>query len=248
MKDKRSLIGKVVVIFAAAFSLAAQFYLPPAFSANAPVQLEADTITYNNKTGVAEATGNVVITQNDSVLTASWAEYNTQTREGRLRGSVKAVMEDATLTADEVRSAGGSDRIFANGNVVLIKGENTLTGEEIEYRPAEEYVLVPVSARIETKDTVMTSDNLEAFLREERAVGTGNVHIVSAARNIDATANEATYYGLPQEEAKVILTGNVKVLEGTNSLTGENLVVSFSEKEIQANGGRPRLVFTPQEN
>ncbi|MDR1702988.1 MAG: organic solvent tolerance protein OstA [Sporomusaceae bacterium] len=247
MNKKKKLICKVLVGLAAVFSLTTQVYSPPAFSAAAPVQLEADTITYSNKDGLVEATGNVKITQNDSVITAGWVEYNTNTSEGRMRGGVRAVMADASLTADEVRSVGGNEQIFAVGNVVLIKGENTLTGDEIEYHPAAEYVLVPAPARIETKDAVMTANRLEAFLREERAVGTGNVHIVSAARNLDATANQATYYGLPQEAAKVILTGNVRVVEGVNILTGENLTVALNEKEIEANGGRPRLVFTPQE-
>jgi len=246
---KKSLVLAIVSIFVAVFIFTADFFcVPPAFSSPArgePVQIEADTITYNNNRGIAAAEGNVTITQGETIITALRAEYNLNAREGVMSGGVKAIMENASLTADEVRSYDNNERIFARGNVILIKGDNSLTGAEVEYRPAAQYA-VSSSGRIVTKDAVMTANRMEAFFNEERAIGTGNARIVSNTRNIDATANKITYYGMPQENARIILTGNARVLDGVNLLTGEILTINLYDRAVEAQGGRPRLVFVPQ--
>lgn len=246
---KTGLILTVVLIFAAVFLYPNNSRGPLTWAGPAKgqsVSLEADTIAYSDKEGIVEAEGNVTITRGDSVITARRAEYNVKTGEGHMSGGVKAVMVDVTLTADEIKSYGHNARILASGNVVVVKGSDRLTGLELEYQPESQYALMPASARLETTDAVMTADRLEAFLSEERAVGTGNVHIVSDVRKIDATANKATYYGLPKENAKVILTGNARVFDGGNLLTGETLTVGLYDKSVDAQGGRPKLVFTPQ--
>jgi len=53
-----------------------------------PVRLVADTMNYNNKTGVYTARGNVVIKQLDQTLKADYVEYNYNTQVARANGHV----------------------------------------------------------------------------------------------------------------------------------------------------------------
>jgi LPS-assembly protein len=53
-----------------------------------PVHLVADTMNYNNKTGVYTARGNVVIKQLDQTLKADYVEYNYNTQVARANGHV----------------------------------------------------------------------------------------------------------------------------------------------------------------
>ena len=92
----------------------------------------------------------------------------------------------------------------------------------------------------------MTADKIEAFIKENSATGTGSVHIVSQVRKLDATANMATYYGEPQGQSKVILSGNARAVQDGNVLVGETLTLRLDDKAMDASGGRNKLVITPQ--
>lgn len=242
---KKNMILATFLIFTAVFCLPTAFSNP---NPKKPIQIEADTITYDAKQDIIEAIGDVTITQGEAIITAERLAYNVKSKEGHMAGGVKALIEGSALTADKISSYDDNERILASGNVVVLKDMNRLTGAELEYYPSRQYALMPVLARIETKDAVMTADKVEAFLGEERAIGTGNVHVVSAVRAMDATADQAVYYGLPKENSKIILTGNARVLNEGNLLTGENLTISLSDenKRVDASGGRPRLLVIPQ--
>ena len=51
-------------------------------------------------------------------------------------------------------------------------------------------MIVPSSAKVVMKDGVFTSDKMEAYLNEDHLIGTGNVHIVSAPRNLEAFGDQ----------------------------------------------------------
>ena len=218
----------------------------PQPQAKTPVELVADTIDYDSKQGVINATGTVRITQGQAVITGAKAEYNTNSQEGRITGGVKAVNQDATLTAAEVQTYKNNNYLIAIGDAVLTKGENRLTGPRVEYTVDTQYALVPQNGKIEMPDGTMTADKIEAFLPENSATGTGSVHIVSPVRNLDATANTATYYGDPKGQSKVILNGNARAIQDGNVLTGETLNLRLDEKAMDSQGGRSKLVITPK--
>jgi lipopolysaccharide export system protein LptA len=210
-----------------------------------PVEVAADTIDYDATTGVINAKGGVSMTQDAAVLTGANAEYNVKTQESHITGGVKVIKEDMTMTAAEVKGYGNS-RFVATGNAVLVKGQNTLTGPLIDYDAAKQYALVPQSAYLSMPDGTMTADRLEAFINENRAAGSGNVHIVSDTRHLDATSDNAVYYGgQEQQQGKVVLTGNARAVQEGNVLTGETLTIRLDDKTIDAQG-RPRLVVQPQ--
>ncbi|CUH94523.1 hypothetical protein P22_0589 [Propionispora sp. 2/2-37] len=208
-----------------------------------PVEMEADTIEYNSTTGLMEASGGVKFIQENAVMTGQRAEYNTKTKEGHITGGVHVVKDTATLTAPEVWSYGDNHLVASGGNVVLTKEDSRLTGDSVDYYSDKDYAVVPAGGTLTTPDGTMTADYLEAFIKENRAVGKGNVHIVSEARKLDATSDHAVYYG--GEDSKAVLTGNARAVQEGNVLTGSTLTITMGDKAMSATG-RPRLVVTPQ--
>lgn len=52
-----------------------------AWAANDPLTISADTLSYDGNTGIADAKGNVVITQADKTMTGANGWYNTKLRK-----------------------------------------------------------------------------------------------------------------------------------------------------------------------
>jgi len=214
--------------------------------ADKPVELTADTIEYDAATGVMSAQGAVRLTRGGAVLTGAAAQYNTKTKEALVSGGVKVVQEDATLTAAEVRSY-QDNYLVATGGALLAKGDSALAGPKIEYWADRQYSLASSPARLTMPDGWLTADRLEAFHGEDRAIARGDVHIVSDKRNLDATADQAVYYGGAKTgvQGKVVLSGNARAVQDGNILTGKTLTIYLDDKAMDAQG-RPRLVVKPQ--
>lgn len=209
------------------------------------VDMTADTIEYDAKTGIMIAQGGVKIIRDKAVLTGPNAQYNTKSKEAVLTGGVKVVQEDETLTAPEVRSY-NDNYLVASGGAVLTKGENALAGPKIEHWVDKQYSLVTGGSRLTMPDGVMTSDKMEAFHNEDRAVGVGNVHIVSDPRKLDATSEQAVYYGAKNNgQGKVVLSGNARAVQDGNVLTGKTLTIYLDDKAVDAQG-RSKLTIQPQ--
>lgn len=205
-----------------------------AFAAdNKPMDLAADEIEYDSVSGVMTATGSVRMTQEDSVVTGSRAVYNTKSKEAEITGGVQMVKGDMRLQAARVVSQ-DNQHVMALGGVTVVKGDTTLTGPQAEYFADREYVLVPSDARVVMTDGVMTTDRLEYFMKEERAVGTGRVHVVSEARKLDARGDLATYYGAEGQQGKVVLSGNAVAVQENNTLRGKTLTMYLEEKPVES--------------
>lgn len=214
-------------------------------AAGQPIEVEADSIDYNAKTGVVKAQGNVTFVQGGATLTGSEVTYNSQTRNGLVSGGVTAVKEDTTLTASQVQIQ-NNIHFVATGSAVLTKGDNRLTGPTVEYDSAQDYALVPQDGTITGPDGTMTANRIEAFLKEDRAQGLGNVHVVSETRKLDAHADKADYYGIKTAgQGKLILSGNARAIQDGSTLTGETLTLYMENKTVDAQG-RTKLVIVPK--
>jgi lipopolysaccharide export system protein LptA len=231
-----ALIALLLVMVAAATAVSAP--------TDKPVELTADTIEYDAKSGVMNAEGAVKLVRDKAVLTGAGAQYNTKNKEAYVFGGVRVVREDTTLTADEVRSY-NDNYLVATGNALLTKGENTLAGPKIEHWVDKQYSLVPNNARATMTDGWMTADRIEAFHSEDRAVAKGSVHIVSDKRSLDATSDQAVYYGAKAEQGKVVMSGNARAVQEGNTLTGKTLTIYLDDKAMDAQG-RSKLVVKPQ--
>ncbi len=111
------------------------------------------------------------------------------------------------------------------------KADKTLSGPVIEYFADRQYMLVPSAAKVVMKDGVFTSDKMEAYLNEDHLIGTGNVHIVSAPRNLEAFGDQADYYG--KEDGKVILTGNAVATQDNNTLKSNRLTLYLADGQAE---------------
>jgi len=211
---------------------------------NKPVELSAEVIEYDSVNGIMTARGNVSMVQDNAVMTGSTAEYNSKTQEAHMAGGVRVIKEDATLLATDVRSYNNTHMV-ATGDPILTKGDSKLTGPQIDYYSDKQYAIVTGWANLAMTDSVMTANQIESFFTDDRAVAQGNVHIVSQARNLDATSEQATYYGNKGEQGKTVLTGNAKAVQDGNVLTGNTMTLYLDKKTIDVEG-RSKLVIIPQ--
>jgi len=209
------------------------------------VEVFADIINYDTAQGVVDAQGSIVMKQNGATVTGNAVHYNTKSLEGLITGGVKAVKDDATLTAAVVQSY-NNNRLVATGDPLLVKGEDTVRGPVIDYDSAKQYALVPSAAELTTPDGTLTTDKLEAFFAENRAVGDGNVHLVSPPRQLDATSNHIVYYGMqPAGKGKAVLTGNARAVQEGNVIVGDTITINMDSQSADAQG-RTKLVITPK--
>jgi lipopolysaccharide export system protein LptA len=209
-----------------------------------PVELSADTIEYDSTQGVMTAHGAVKIIRDGAVLTGTNALYNTKTKEALVTGGAKVVKDESTLTAAEVRSY-DDNHLVATGNVLLVKADSTLSGPKLDHWTDKQYSIMTGGATLTMPDGVMTADRVEAFHNEDRAVGSGNAHIVSDKRSLDATSDQAVYYGSKTNQGKVVLSGNAHAVQEGNVLTGNTMTIYLDDKAMDAQG-RSKLVIKPE--
>ena len=240
------LLGKIIAIIGCVMFVASGLQAAPEKEA-VSTQLDGDVITYISKTGVMTARGGVKLTQGAAVLTGDLGEYNTKTKEAVVTGNVKVVKEGSTLTAAEVRSYDEMKRLTASGNALLVHKDGTAAGPYMEYLPEKQYAKITGGSRLTNKDAVVTSAVAEAFFQEDRATADGNVHIVSAARKLDAVSDHAVYYGINGKNGKADLTGNVRAVQDGNVLTGNHVVLYLDDSAADADG-RSKLVIQPKQS
>lgn len=192
-----------------------------------PMNLSADVLEYDSDSGLVQATGAVHMRRGDAVVTGSRAEYNSRTQEGRVTGGVVLNKEDLRMTAAEVRTSGNA-HILADGGVVVKKADKVLTGPQVDYYTDKEYVVINSNARLTMADAEMTSDRIEAYLAENRVIAAGSVHIISQARNLDATSDKATYEG--NNRGQVVLSGNAVAVQDGNTLRGNTITLYLGDQ------------------
>jgi len=211
-----------------------------------PVELVGDAIEYDSVQGIMTAQGNVRLTQDGAVMTGTNAQYDTKNREAFITGGVHYIKDDVALAAFQVRSYQDT-HLVADGDVVLTKGPNTLRGPQIEYYSDRQYALVNGAGRLDMPDGSMTANRLEAYLDEDKGIGTGNVHVVGTTRNLDAVSDQAVYYGIKGEvPGKIVLTGSPRVVQDGNVLTGNTMTIYLDDKSMDAQG-RSKLIVKPQQ-
>ncbi len=93
---------------------------------------------------------------------------------------------------------------------------------------------LPAQAQQQTMQ--LRANVTEANSKTGVVVARGNVQITYAARQIEATAAQAIYYS---KEAKIVLSGDVNILQEGNRLRGETVTYLVNEG---------RFIALPQEN
>lgn len=207
--------------------VAATLYTGTAFAdAGKPTELSASTIEYDTGSGVITATGGVSMTQEGAHISGNQAVYNSKTREGHITGNVSADKDTLHMTANEVFTQ-GANMLIASGNVVAHQLDKTITGSRLEFNSDTNYGLMPNGGTITTANGTITGNKLEAYMQDNHFIATGNVHIVSQARNMEAYSDSADYY--TGNSGKVILTGNAVAMQDNNTLRGNHLTLYLDD-------------------
>ena len=211
----------------AAVLLATAIYAGPALADNAkPTELNANTVEYNTQSGVVTANGNVVMTQDGARISGAYAVYNSKTSDGHVTGNVVADKGDMHMTSSEVFTQ-GQKMIIANGNVVAHQLDKTLTGTRVEYNSDTGYALMPNGGTIATADGTITGDKLEAYMNDNHFIASGDVHIVSQPRNIEAYSDNADY--VSSADGRAVLTGNAVAMQDNNTIRGDTLTLYLGD-------------------
>lgn len=227
MKKKLAGLLAIGCLAAGSFSLAEVAAAPEPAKESVPASLDADTITYDMRTGEMVATDNVLMKRGDARVTGARATYNTKTMAGVVEGNVIAVRGDMRVTCDLMRSD-GQEHMQAVGHVHGTQLDRTFTGEQVDYYPnRNDYILVAAGGTLTGKDGTFTADKLEGWLKDEHYVGIGNAHLVSPPRNMEAGGDRMDYLG--KDEGKAVLTGHAWAVQDNNTLHGNVLTLYLAQ-------------------
>ena len=214
---------------------------------NPAVSVTADTLEYNGKTQVATATGNVVIVRDQATMTGNKAVYNLKTAEADMEGNVSIQQPDMQLNADKVHST-NKNYVDATGSVRGGYDDKKVNGDKVEYYLAQDYGIVTGNGYLEAQGSQMWADHINAWFKQIKAVGTGNVHIESPAENLVAYANQAVYTRTTgQNDGVIHLRGNVHAAQNGNSLNGDNVDIRLADNSVQTRS-RSTIVIVPGSN
>jgi len=125
-----------------------------------------------------------------------------------------------------------------------------ITSDTVETYTKENLILFKGNVMARQKDMVIYADSLEAVILDdgkgiERIIAGGNVKIQQGLRV--ANCQKAVFYNL---DKKVILTGDPKVSEGDNTVSGEEIVFDIEQNRIEVKGGtsgRGKVRVSPKE-
>ncbi|MCR5834245.1 MAG: hypothetical protein K6G55_06320 [Selenomonadaceae bacterium] len=204
-----------------------------------PSEVNADVIEYDMKTGLVTAEGNILLKHGTTKATGLHALFNVNTKEAHLIGDVIVVREDMRITCNSLIN-NGQGHMAADGNVIAIQtvtptekypegDTRTFTGEHVDYFPDDKkHVVIPAGGMAESKvEGTFTADHMEGWIDDEHYIGTGNAHLVSKTRNLEAGGNQVDYSG--KEAGKAVLSGNAWAYQDNNTIRGNRLVVYMAD-------------------
>lgn len=204
-----------------------------------PAQLNADAVEYDMANGVMTAAGNVLLKHGLMKATGLHALYNVNTKEAHIVGDVIVTREDMRITCNTLAS-NGKGYMTADGNVIATQtlapntkypngDTRTFRSERIDYFPDDrKHFLIPTGGIAEsTADGTFTADYMEGWIDDEHYIGTGNAHLVSPARNMEAGGDMVDYSG--KDAGKAVLSGNAWAIQDNNTIRGNHLTVYLAD-------------------
>ena len=127
----------------------------------------------------------------------------------------------------------------------------TVDSDKMERFGKESLVVFTGNVVARQNNSVQYADRMEVYLDEKgdrilRTVSTGNVRIVTRDCRT-GTARRAEYHDLEQ---RVVLSGNARVWQEDNVVSGESIVIYLSQDRSVVQGGkqeRVKAVFYPRD-
>lgn len=112
-----------------------------------------------------------------------------------------------------------------------------ITSDKVEAYWKQNLIIFRGNVVARQKDMVIYADSIEAVTIEEgkgieRATAGGNVKIQQGLRV--ANCEKAVFYNLDQ---KVVMTGDPKVSEGENTVSGDEIIFDIDKNRVEVKGG-----------
>jgi lipopolysaccharide export system protein LptA len=128
----------------------------------------------------------------------------------------------------------------------------TVDADRMERFGKESLVIFIGNVIARQNSSVQYADRMEVYLDEKgdrilRAVSTGNVRIVTRDCKT-GTAKRAEYHDLEQ---RIVLTGNARVWQDDNVVSGETITIFLSQDHSIVQGGkqeRVKAIFYPKDD
>ena len=205
---------------------------------NLPAELNADSVEYDMNTETITADGNVILTQGTDRVTANHGVYNFKTQQAVLSGNVVAIRDNTRIECDSITSDG--EHMIARGNVYGVQDDKTFRGEQVDYYPNDrKHILISTGGVVTSNDGTFSADHLEGWIDEGHYIGTGNAHLSSPPKELEAGGDRIDYYTTDpenrlntQSRGVVIVEGNAWANQKGNSLKGNRLTLHVAD-----NGG-----------
>jgi len=112
-----------------------------------------------------------------------------------------------------------------------------IMSDSVETYTKENLILFKGNVTARQKDMVIYADSLEAVIIEdgkgiEKVVAGGNVKIQQGLRV--ANCQKAIFYNL---DKRVVLTGEPKLSEGDNTVSGDEIIFDMDQNQVEVKGG-----------
>jgi len=176
------------------------------------VNIEADNVTYDKGTDKMIFVGNVIVTQEDIILTAQEADFDVDKKIGQIKGDIKLVQSDITITGETLEAFLNDKKYIFQEKVILIQERKDKEDKE--------------------DNITWNCNNLEIFTDTQDLTATGEVKILK--KDYTITTEKADYN---DEEQKIILTGKVRIEEeGGRWITGDRAVFYIDSERLEVEG------------
>jgi len=176
------------------------------------VNLTADNVTYDKEIDKMLFTGNVIITQEDIILTAQEADFDVDKKIGNIKGEIKLVQTDITITGEMLEAYLNDKRYIFQEKVILIQ----------ERKDKEE----------KEDNITWNCNNLDILTDTQDLTATGEVKIFK--KDYTITAEKAIYN---DKEQKITLEGKVKIEEEAGRwITGDKAVFYIDSERLEVEG------------
>jgi len=121
-------------------------------------------------------------------------------------------------------------------NLVDTRQPIDITSDKVETYSKENMIVFKGNVVARQKDIVIYADAIEAFMMRdrkgiERVMASGNVRVQQGLRV--ANCQKAVFYNIDQ---KVILTGDPRVWEGENIVSGDEIIFDIAQNRIEVRG------------
>jgi outer membrane protein assembly factor BamD len=112
-----------------------------------------------------------------------------------------------------------------------------ITSDRVETYSKENLIIFKGNVIARQKDIVIYADSIEAMVMEggkgiEQVLASGNVKVQQGLRV--ASCQRAVFHNL---DRKIILTGDPKVSEGDNMVSGEEIIFDLTQNRVEIKGG-----------